>query len=70
MNGGLITINNDNRKLMRALLSTIEKAIQFTQEAMATITAIKKIYQQMSIIVRFQHAKGHPGKTIEFKQDS
>ena len=27
MNGGLITINNDNRKLMRVLSPTIEKAM-------------------------------------------
>ena len=41
MNGGMIIMNNDNSKLMRALGGRIEKASQFTQEAMVTIMEIK-----------------------------
>ena len=42
MNRGMIIMNNNNSKLMRVLGGRIEKASQFAQEAMATITEIKK----------------------------
>jgi len=66
MNGGLITIYNNNSKLIRVLSTKIEKVTQFIQEAIAMITVIKQICNQMNVIVRFEYTKGYPRKIKEF----
>ena len=43
MNRGMIILNNDNSKLMRALAGRIEKVSYFSYKAIATIIAIKEM---------------------------
>ena len=45
MNRGMIILNNNNSKLMRALAERIEKVSYFSYKSMATITAIKEMYK-------------------------
>lgn len=69
MNSGRIMIFNDNLKLIRCLISGLQKATQYTQERSATISAIKEKCKEMVVMVNFEYVISYKQKVNEFKQD-
>ena len=69
MNSGRIMIFNDNLKLIRCLISGLQKVTQYTQERSATISAIKEKCKEMVVMVNFEYVISYKQKVNEFKQD-
>ena len=69
LNGGLVTIYNDNSQLIRRLNNSFDKATQYAQEVMAETHAINWFWECMSVMIWFQKAPGHRKEVKHFEQD-
>ena len=67
MNQGEIQIFNDNKKLLREIDKRRKKESNYTQEAGAVVTAIRRELEYMSIDIKLEYTKNKPRANLPFE---